>query len=41
VLAIGVDFAFAALQRLATPRGLRDVTDYTQLENVALGATSQ
>jgi osmoprotectant transport system permease protein len=41
VLAIGVDFAFAALQRLVTPRGLRDVTDYAQLENVALGATSQ
>jgi osmoprotectant transport system permease protein len=40
-LAFAVDLAFAGLQRLATPRGLRDTTDYARLENVALGATQQ
>jgi osmoprotectant transport system permease protein len=41
VLALLVDIAFAGLQRLATPRGLRGTTDYARLENVALGATQQ
>jgi len=40
-LALVVDVAFAGLQRLATPRGLRSTTDYSRLENVALGATQQ
>lgn len=38
VLALLVDLAFAGLQRLVTPRGLRDQTDYAQLETMALGA---
>ncbi len=41
VLAILVDLGFAGLQRLVTPRGLRPTTDYTELETMALGATSQ
>jgi osmoprotectant transport system permease protein len=41
LLALAVDGCFAVLQRMVTPRALREQTDYAQLETQALGAVSQ